>query len=192
MDELIRKAAEGDKQAFSQVVTEYAGAVYNTALRYCKNKEDAEDVSQEVFIKIFRYLPSFKFESSFKTFIYRVTVNTALDFLRKNKVAHEEISENIESAEPGIESKIIVKEREKAVENAISELSEELRDAVVLREYDGLSYAEIAEVLEVKVGTIKSRILRGREKIREKLLSDGTLFGEYESKLAKEEKEVQK
>lgn len=182
--ELVRAAAEGDSGAFELLVRRYAGQVYRIALRVCGNPADAEDVAQEVFLKLCRSLNRFQGESSFHTFLYRVTTNAALDFLRGRK-RRETVPLEAEGNGPLTvlpdpdappEEQLERRELQRAVRRGIAKLPAGQRTALALRELEGLSYAEIAAVLGLSEGTVKSRIARGRERLRVILEREGTFF----------------
>ena len=182
--ELIKAAAKGDQSAFSELVTAYERLVYNTAKSKVLSHEDAMDVSQEVFIKIWRSLPNWRGECKFATWIYKVCVNASLDFLRRAPEETEslsgrpdedgeerplEIADESVSASP--ESSLEQNETTMAVRRAIAKLPDDQRQIVVLRDIDGYTYEEIAEMLSLGLGTVKSRINRARVRLKS-LLED--------------------
>lgn len=181
---LARAAAEGDSAAFELLIRRHTGRVYRIALRICGNPADAEDVAQEVFLKLYRSLGKFQGESSFTTFLYRVTTNAALDFLRGRKRRETvplETEENSPSAVlPDLDmlpdERLERRELQRAVRRGIAKLPAGQRAALALRELEGLSYAEVATVLGLSEGTVKSRIARGRERLRVILEREGTFF----------------
>ena len=177
--ELIKAAARGDQSAFSELVTAYERLVYNTAKSKVFSHEDAMDVSQEVFIKIWRSLPNWRGECRFATWIYKVCVNASLDFLRRAPEGTEslsgrpdedgeerplEIADESVSASP--ESSLEQNETTMAVRRAIAKLPDDQRQIVVLRDIDGYTYEEIAEMLSLGLGTVKSRINRARVRLK--------------------------
>ncbi len=184
----IRLAKEGDEQAFEALVTAYERKVYNYALRSTGNEQDAMDITQEVFLRVFRSLSGFKEESSFSTWLYRITFNICIDFSRKNAKRNEnslsldgEIANGKELELPderhAPEAAYDRKELREEIAGAILRLSEQHREVLVMREISGLSYAEIAEVLELEEGTVKSRIARARENLRKIIVATGNIFG---------------
>ncbi|MDO4740748.1 MAG: sigma-70 family RNA polymerase sigma factor [Eubacteriales bacterium] len=184
---LIKQAIRGDAYAFEQLMRRHEGRMYSVALRMCGNREDAQDCVQEAMLRIYRALDRFKGQSSFSTWIYRITMNTCLDELRRRKVRASTSLDTLlengwsptdETDTP--EHRTIEAERRKALSGAIQSLPEDMRSAIVLREMQGLSYEEISDVLAVNVGTIKSRISRGREKLRQLITSKPELFGREE------------
>lgn len=194
MDKLfVERARQGDESAFEALVNLYGKKVYNTACRICKNEADAEDVAQEVFLKVYRALPNFKGESSFSTFLYRVTVNACLDFVRRSGRAAAEslVRQDADGEEyeylPADAEQTPERQSERAelretLRRSILRLSDEHRTVILLRDVNGLSYEEIAAVLSCSVGTVKSRINRAREKLREILKKEGTFPDTMRSK----------
>ena len=172
MKTLIHKAARGDEVAFEQLVKEHQNLVYNVALRLCGNREDAMDISQETFIKAWRALGKFRFECNFSTWIYRITVNTAKDYVRKeNSMPHGvEISEIDDvSSDDSPDEAAIKNDRVQDLKNAMDKLSLEHKEIITLRDIEGYSYEEIASMLSLEVGTVKSRINRARSALKKLL-----------------------
>lgn len=185
MDErkLILRASGGDASAFNRLMEQHERRMYAVALRMCQNREDAQDCLQEAMLRIYRSIGSFKFQSSFSTWAYRITMNTCLDELRRKKnkqnASLDSLLEVGFSPSDGInapEQQAIQSDLRRTLHNAIGELPEDMRSAIVLRDLQGMAYEEIAQALDVNVGTIKSRISRGREKLREKLKNFAELF----------------
>lgn len=181
---LIKSAAKGDSDAFEQLIRAHEGRMYAVTLRMCGSREDAQDCMQEALLRIYRAMDSFRGQSSFGTWVYRITMNTCLDELRRRKVRQStSLDAMLETgwapADEGEtpEHHSLRGEQRRAIEKAIAALPEDMRAAVVLRDVQGFSYDEIARVLEANVGTIKSRISRGREKLREALMTEPELFG---------------
>ena len=181
---LIKQAIRGDAYAFEQLMRKHESRMYSVAVRMCGNREDAQDCVQDAMLRIYRALDRFKGQSSFSTWVYRITMNTCLDELRRRKVRASTSLDNLlesgwsptdEADTP--EHHAIDAERRKALSGAIQSLPEDMRSAIVLREMQGLSYEEISDVLSVNVGTIKSRISRGREKLRQLISKQPELFG---------------
>ncbi len=193
---LIQQAKQGDQAAFAQLVTAYEGKIYNLALRYLGNREDAMDASQEVFLRMYRFLDGFQEDSSFSTWLYRIGVNVCKDLLsRRTKRAEQPLEypdEEDESRAADIpderyDPEAIVESAElrKILTDAIQQLPEPQREMIVLRDVQGLSYEEIAETLCLEAGTVKSRLFRARENLRKKLLQNGNIFSFTQSKLMK-------
>ena len=193
---LVQRAKAGDHDAFAALVTAYESKIYNLALRYLGNREDAMDASQEIFLRVYRFLPGFQEESGFSTWIYRIGVNVCKDLLirrgRRNEqpleVPDEESeSRPIEVADQRYNPEEVLEgaELRKSLSDAISSLPEQQREIIVLRDIQGLSYEEIATVLSLEAGTVKSRISRARENLRKKLLQNGNIFAFSSSKVSK-------
>lgn len=177
--ELVELAQKGDRDAFRQLVEKYQRRVYSISYGMLKNADDSMDVSQEVFVKVYRYLEKFNFQSTFYTWLYRITVNMCIDHIRKNKrVKNVEYDDGI-SREDGDEhtlpsrlglnpDKVYGRKelREKMLE-ALDALGEKHRTILILREVDGLSYEEIADVLNISKGTVMSRLFHARRNFQE-------------------------
>ena len=194
MDEkkLIERVLAGDCEAFSDLMAIHEKQVYNLCLRMTGHPEDAQDLAQEAFIKAWRGLQFYKFESSFSTWLYRLTSNVCIDFLRQQKrrasgsliMTNEEGEETeLEIADPSPlpEQQAEIRENQSQIAAALLQLEEEFRLALTLRVVDDLSYEEIGEVLDLKPGTVKSRIARARTKLKKILLQNGNFFGEDSS-----------
>ncbi|MBN2287136.1 MAG: sigma-70 family RNA polymerase sigma factor [Tissierellales bacterium] len=177
---LIQKSKDGDVSAFEELITEYKKIAYNIALRILKNKEDAEDISQEALIKVFRSINQFNMMSSFKTWLYRIVVNTCLDFKRTQKAlvisvdqpiqsGHNEFFVDIQDDRPSPEEIAQSKQTQKVIVDTIDKLEEDFRNVIILRDINGFSYEEISEILSCNIGTVKSRISRGRQRLKEML-----------------------
>ena len=181
---LIEELREGSEGAFDSLMSIYQLPIYNFAYRLLEDPGDAADVTQEVFLKVFRSIGEFRAECSLKTWIYRIAVHEASN-LRRWFFRHRRRELSLEENEEGRpafrdvladtqESQyemVLRRERMQAVEKALSQVKESFRVAVVLRDIDGLSYEEIAEITQVSLGTVKSRILRGREALKTRLLA---------------------
>ena len=183
-NKLISRASGGDPSAFNQLMGMHEKRMYAVALRMCSNREDAQDCLQEAMLRVYRAIGGFKGQSSFGTWVYRITMNTCLDELRRKKNKQNVSFDNLldqgwspadDSASP--EKKVMQIEMRKSISTSIQELPEDMRSAIIMRDIHGYSYDEIADILGVNVGTIKSRISRGREKLREKLSNFSELFG---------------
>jgi RNA polymerase sigma-70 factor (ECF subfamily) len=166
-DTLIR-ASQGDMQAFEEVYKASSSFVYNVAYRVVNNREDAMEVAQEVFMNIHQKLKGFRFESSFKTWVYRITANNAINFAKKNsrsKTVPYEESYGEGAVISDVHADMDQAHQAKLVENLLNELNPEQRACVVLREIQGLSYEEIAQALNININTVRSRLKRSREKL---------------------------
>jgi len=162
-----------DLTAFGELVREYQDRIYNLCRYMLGNPEDAQDAAQDTFLKAFKGLRDLRPESSLYTWLYRIAVNTCLDYKRKasrTPLTTECIPKDRPSDDPSPETNCETREISEAVQSALQKLPKKLRPAIVLREIDGLSYEEIAEVLNTSVGTVKSRISRAREELRRILL----------------------
>lgn len=189
VEELVRAAAAGDSSAFEQLVRLYENKVYALTLRMCGNPEDAGDAAQEAFLSAWRGLPSFRGESGFATWLYRLASNAAVDQLRRGKRQRDETSLDageqplsLPDTGPGPQDAAEGAELREAVAAGLRELSEDHRQILLLREYQELSYDEIAAVLMIDLGTVKSRISRARRALRKILLERGNLSGYLPSK----------
>ena len=177
---LVKRVKRGDKAAFDVLVLKYQQRVVNLVSRFVRNHADALDISQEAFLKAYRALPNFRGDSAFYTWLYRIAVNTAKNFLatqaRRSGELSQEISE-IEQIEANDalrdkatpERLLLRDEIQATVISAIESLPEDLRTAIMLREVDGMSYEEIAGVMECPIGTVRSRIFRAREAVDKQL-----------------------
>lgn len=182
MDEsqLIRNCKDGDMASFEVLVTTYEKTVFNIAYRMVQNEEDALDLSQEVFIKVYKAIHKFDEKSKFSTWIYRVTTNACLDFLRKNKKQQNVVSFDakvssddsddmfmqIEDKDADTHEIVEKKLKNKLLMEALSKLSPEHRVVIVLKDIQGYSHDEIARALRLNIGTVKSRISRAREQLK--------------------------
>ncbi len=183
-DLLIKKIKEGDVDAFEELITAYQQRIYNTAYRLLGNTYDASDMAQEAIIKIYRALPGFRGDSSFSTWIYRITVNVCRDELtRKYRHVESSLDEYImtESGEMQREIADFSQLPEDLVQNKelgeylqvlIDSLPPEYRMVIVMREYLYFSYQEIADALAISIGTVKSRINRARKILQQKIKAD--------------------
>ena len=177
---LIEKLKQGDQGAFSEIVETRKGMVYNTVLGLLQHPEDAEDVTQEVFIKVFESVRQFKGESAFSTWLYRIAVTTALEFLRKKKrkkrfafitslfgEGDTPVTDPPDFVHPGV----LLDRRENArvLFKAIQKLPENQRIAFSLHKVEGLSYQEVADVMETTVSAVESLIHRARQNLRKSL-----------------------
>ena len=173
---LVKRAKQGDMHAFEELILQHEKIVYNVALRMMNHSEDAKDISQEVFLKAYRNIGNFDERSQFSTWIYRITANTCIDEMRKRKgrqsFSLEEGSMQRQVADAGEtpEESMLREEQKSEILQALESLSPEHKVAVILRDIKGLSYEEIAEILELTLGTVKSRISRGRNQLKQEIL----------------------
>lgn len=193
---LIRRINGGETELFEFLVREHQKTVYNLALRMLRHPEDAQDCAQEAFIKAYRSLPFFRGEASFASWLYRLTTNVCLDFLRKRR-RREEVSLTMDDEEEPMEYPIAderfspeaaleKKELRQAVQKGLETLPPEFREVLLLREVGGLSYEEIGAELALEPGTVKSRIFRARKKLAAHLMKQGN----FSPKTSSEGKEV--
>ena len=178
---LVERAQAGDRHAFDQLVSKYQRKLGRLLSRFIRDPGEIEDVTQEAFIKAYRALPSFRGDSAFYTWLYRIGINTAKNYLvaqgRRAPTSTQFDSEEAETFESADqlrdintpESLLMSKQIGETVNSAIDALPEELRRAIVLREIDGLSYEEIADMMDCPIGTVRSRIFRAREAVALKL-----------------------
>lgn len=180
---LLEKCKQGDLAAFEQLVEKHQSRVYTLAYRYMGNYADASDLAQEAFIKIYRSLGTYRGEASFQSWMYRLVTNVCMDELRRRGRARTVSIEELMEGKKGLimhrentgsrlpEDAVIRRELQREVQNVLSSLSDEHRIIVVMRDIQGYSYEEIAEILHCSLGTVKSRLNRARHVLKEKLLS---------------------
>ena len=178
--QLVERVKRGEKAAFDLLVLKYQSRIINLVSRFVRNPDDAMDVAQEAFLKAYRALPNFRGDSAFYTWLYRIAVNTAKNYLAVQGRRPQHIDQDIEEIEQ-IEGNTALKEQatperllmtdeiQATVINAINRLPEDLQTAIMLREVEGLSYEEIAVVMDCPIGTVRSRIFRAREAVDKEL-----------------------
>lgn len=189
MKDLVRRAKSGDEAAFEQLVTAHEKKIYALCLRMCDNEEDAQEAAQDAFLAAWSALSSFREDAAFSTWLYRLAVNACTDILRRRKrkgqgvsLDDEETFLEIEDTAPTPEEALERKEAAVLVNEALDALPPDYRQVLILREVHGLSYQEIAEVTRLELGTVKSRISRGRTLMRNYLMAAGNFFEKYASK----------
>jgi RNA polymerase sigma-70 factor (ECF subfamily) len=174
--QLVKRVQKGDKRAFDLLVLKYQHKILALISRYMRDQDEVQDVAQEAFVKAYRALPKFRGDSAFYTWMYRIAINTAKNYLVSRSRRPPGTDIDVEDAEyfegpsalkdiQNPENELYGAELKQVVEQAIKNLPEDLRAAVTLREFDGLSYEDIADVMECPVGTVRSRIFRAREAI---------------------------
>lgn len=186
-EELVEMAQNGDRNAFTLLVKRYQDRIYNLIYRYIGNAEDAIDLTQETFIKAFVKLGEFKGNSKFYTWLYRIAVNACIDFRRRQRISivhwddmrpnefdRLDIDEpansiDVVGEDSNPEAHMLKSELRQIVREAINTLPEHLRIVLILREYEDLSYEEIASIIGCRVGTVKSRLFQAREMLKRKL-----------------------
>lgn len=178
--QLVKRVQQGDKRAFDLLVLKYQHKIFGLISRYVRDHSEIQDVAQEAFIKAYRALPRFRGDSAFYTWLYRIAINTAKNYLvaRGRRPPGSDIdvedAEHFEGVSPlkdieTPENVLFGEELKRVVNDAIKSLPDDLRTAVTLREFEGLSYEDIAEVMECPVGTVRSRIFRAREAIEKQV-----------------------
>ncbi len=179
--ELIKRVLEGDERAYHTLVTNYRNLVFGIVIKLVGNKTEAEDLVQEIFIKIYKYLDRFNGEFAFATWIIKIATNHSIDYLRKSKLkttsldlSSEQNEENrsykqFASEELPPDKTLILKERQLIINKAIDELPEKYRIIIILRHNEERNYEEIADMLNIPIGTVKARLFRAREILNKKL-----------------------
>lgn len=176
---LVKKSQSGELAAFGELVQRYQERIYNLSLRMLGTYEDARDASQETFVKAFRCLPGFNFQSSFATWLYKVSTNVCLDIIRRrsreqlhNLPPGEENTrgDSLRDSRPGPEEMCLKREKINELKRAVADLPDGYRVALVLHHYQGLSYRQVAEVMELPEKTVATRIHRAKTMLREKLI----------------------
>lgn len=189
---IVRRVLDGDVNAFETLVREYEKNVYNIALRMVNNSEDASDMTQEAFIKAYNSLPNFRGDSKFSVWLYRLTTNICIDFLRSRgrrptvsltAADEDEEPQELDVADDRFDPVQSLERAElrRAVQRGLASLPEDYRRILMLRELSGLSYAEIGQVLRLEEGTVKSRLFRARKKLCDFLRKDGNLPDSFPS-----------
>jgi len=165
---LVSRAQKGDRGAFGELVQRYQAGVVDVVYRMCADAQLAQDAAQDAFIQAWLHLPSYRPQSPLRNWLYRIAVNAALDALRRQASQLPEEIENLELADPqdNPESLLVQKERADQVQRAVQALPEACRAVLVLREYEDLSYLDIASTLDIPVGTVMSRLNYARERLR--------------------------
>jgi RNA polymerase sigma-70 factor, ECF subfamily len=178
--QLVRRVQKGDKGAFDLLVLKYQHKIVNLVMRYVRDPDQALDISQEAFLKAYRALPRFRGDSAFYTWLYRIAVNTAKNYLAAQRRRPLDVELDLQDPEQfdlhaklkevdTPEGVVLSRELHETVERAIDSLPDDLRTAIVLRELDGMSYEEIAQTMDCPVGTVRSRIFRARDAIGKKI-----------------------
>ena len=191
--ELVRLAQNGDQDAFGELVLRYEKQVYNLALRMVGQEQDALDLSQEAFVRAWRGLPAFRSDAKFSTWLYRLTSNICIDFLRSQKnrrTVSMTVEEDQEESQqwqlpdpaPGPEQQTVEREQARRIKAAMEQLAPEQRQILTLRAIHGLSYAQIGQIMQLKEGTVKSRLNRTRQQLKQILMPEGNLAPAASSK----------
>ncbi len=178
--ELVERVQQGDRAAFDLLVIKYQHKIVQLVNRFVKDPSEAQDVAQEAFIKAYRALANFRGDSAFYTWLYRIAINTAKNYLVSRSRRYSDYEVDVQDAEQvenapqlkGMDTpdNVLMNEQiVEAIKTAIEKLPEEMRTAIMLREFEGMSYEEIAQAMDCPVGTVRSRIFRAREAIDKKL-----------------------
>ena len=188
----MQRAVDGDSAAFEALVERYQQQVFNLALRMVASRADAEDLAQEAFIRTWRALPSFHQSAQFSTWLYRLTSNICIDFLRAQKRKKtisltmlqddEDKQWDLPDGGPLPEQRMIDREEREALGRAFQSLDPDYRQVLTLRIVNGCSYQEIGEILNLPEGTVKSRLSRARDQLRKKMNASGNISGTSASK----------
>ena len=168
-ESLIEKVAEGDTFAFQTIIERYQSLAINTAYRFIGNRHDAEDIAQEAFLRLYHHANSYRPIAKFKTWFFRILTNLCLDFCKKKRPEYREDFPEVSSKTPIPSEALESLERQKKVQQAIQELKENQRMALVLHQYDGLQYQEIAETIGCSVKAVESLLVRAKKALKEKL-----------------------
>ena len=178
---LIARAVSGEVEAFEELVRRYRNDVFALSFHFVRNREDAWDLAQEVFVKAFRSIGRFRGQASFKTWLLRITANHCKDFFKKRRlstVPFEEVAQNqTPSGALGPSDQALAGELGIALQQAIDQLPEKHRTAFILREFEDLSYEEMAETMGCSIGTVMSRLHHARKKLQQTLIQNGIVEG---------------
>lgn len=180
---LVHKTIQGDTGSFGNLVERYQHQIFNLAMKMVNHREDARDITQEVFTKAFSSLPNFRYQAGFKTWLYRIASNTCLDYLRRRNRDNAgridrppesggDETENIPARSPGPEERLILREREAAVKKALYSLPEPYRLPLIMQHYHKMSYRDISAALNLPEKTVATRLYRGKMQLKE-LLAGG-------------------
>lgn len=174
MDELslIKRVQQGDMQVFNELIAPYIKPAYNIALKYLKNREDAQDISQDAFVKVMKSIGAFKGNASFSTWLYRIVINLCHDFYNKNKKREEALEHLVLNYSEDDEERVLQKDRAQVIHEIFQEMEEEKRAILILRDVQGFRYDEIADILNIPIGSVKSKISRARERFKQIAYSD--------------------
>ncbi len=186
--EIIEKILEGQQDLYSYIVDKYKNKVFSIIYSFCGQTGDSEDIAQNVFIKIFKALPKFKFESEFSTWMYRIVINESITISKKNKQYIIPLNVNSDNADESknnlinllkskdnIEKQLIQQETQQIVQTAIKQLNDKYKTVLTLRDIEDFSYEEIAQIMNVSTGNIKILIFRARNRLKEILIKGDNL-----------------
>jgi RNA polymerase sigma-70 factor (ECF subfamily) len=181
-DQLIAHALQGDQKAYEALLVRHNKAIFHVVLKIVRNKEEAQDLVQETFMKAFNALASYRSEYRFSTWLYKIAANCAIDFVRKKRIEALSLDKPIETKDGQVEFEVpdtswdpeqdlVRKQKLKSIDEAIDSLPAKYREVIIYRHRDDKPYEEIAGILRVPVGTVKARIFRARELLKKKLKS---------------------
>jgi RNA polymerase sigma factor (sigma-70 family) len=186
---LVEESRKGNVEAFEELIKDYKKTAYNIALRIMRNVEDAEDASQEALIKIFKNISSFNMESTFKVWMYRIIVNTCIDFKRRKNISTVSIDETMdlgsgrevqrEISDESYNPDALIERNynTQLVNDAINALEDDFKTIIILRDIKGFTYDEISQILSCNLGTVKSRLSRARKRLKELLENEMKVQG---------------
>lgn len=177
--ELIDRCKNDDIDAYEKLILQYEKKIYNICFYVLKNREDAFDITQEVALKIYKSIKTFKGDCKLSTWIYRISHNACLDFLRRKKdvVSYEDVIAADKFLEDNVENTIENREFKIEFKRCVMSLSDDFKTVIILRDIEGLSYQEIAEILNLEIGTVKSRLNRARAALKKELIISGVVRG---------------
>ena len=181
-EQLITRALTGDQKAYELLLVRHRKAIFHVVTKIVRNKEEAQDLVQETFMKAFNALASYRSEYKFSTWLYKIAANCAIDFVRKKRIEALSLDRPIETKDGQVEIELpdstwdpekdlVRKQKLRSIDEAIESLPDKYREVIIYRHKDDMSYEEIASVLETPVGTVKARIFRARELLKKKLKS---------------------
>jgi RNA polymerase sigma-70 factor (ECF subfamily) len=179
-DQLIANALQGDQKAYEALLARHNKAIFHVVMKIVRNREEAQDLVQETFMKAFNALASYRSEYRFSTWLYKIAANCAIDFVRKKRIEALSLDKPIETKDGRVEFEVpdsswdpeqdlVRKQKLKSIEEAIDSLPDKYREVIIYRHKDDKPYEEIADILKVPVGTVKARIFRARELLKKKL-----------------------
>jgi RNA polymerase sigma-70 factor (ECF subfamily) len=172
--ELVQACRRGEREAFDQLVLRHQREIYRLCYRYVNNHEDADDLAQEVFLKAWRAMPRFRGESSFSTWLYRIGVNTCLNFRAARRPASQELPQTLADPHPGAEARVQVEEEASKVREALTRLPDKQRATLILKVYHDLSHEEVAQILGSTVGTVKANLFHALANLRKRMAEKGS------------------
>lgn len=176
MDDFIKKLVKGDEKAFEKLVIDNQNRVYSVCMGMLKNPHDAQDASQETFLKAYRHIRNFRGQSSVETWLTKIAMNVCLDEIRSRRDTVP-LNEGFDVPDTETaESRVLARESQQAVRRALEQLPSDQRAVVVLRDIKGFSYEEVCDILNLNIGTVRSRLHRARERLKKIFLENGELF----------------